>query len=176
MKPIEIENKKLVELITLKDDLVTEGRELTTEIEKSEKKIEMFEKKEKKITAAIAPDPELKKEGDALAQQVEVIMTRLQEIGNKINSKKLTAIPKDLELEHKAELKNKEQLEKDRNKIALKIQKIKNKVVPIIQKECKPFLSEFDDIETAQVKKGIVVVTTFNHLADWTRKFKAKQR
>ncbi len=174
MKPIEIDNQKLVELITSKDDEVTKGRALTVEIEKVEKKIEMYEKREKKITAAVAPDPELKKEGDALAQQVEAIMTRLQEIGNAINKAKLDAIPKDLELEHKAALKEKETLERDRNKCALRIQKIKDKVIPIIQKECKPLLKEFDDIETAQVKNGKVFVTTFNHLADWTRKFKAK--
>lgn len=175
MKPIEIDNRKLHDLIIQKDDLVTEGRDLTVEIEKSDKKIEMFEKRERKITAAIAPDAALKLEGDALAKIFETTLARLEEIGNEIQKMKLSAIPSELELEHKAEMKNKERLERDRNKIALKIQKIKDKVIPIIQKEVKPQLKEYDDIETAQAKSGKVFVTTFNHLADWTRKFKAKQ-
>lgn len=176
MKPIEIQNKKLAELITLKDDLVTNGRTLTTEIEKSDKKIEMFEKQEKKITAAVAPDPDLKTEGDALAELFQKTLSRLEEIGNEIQKKKLAAIPESLESDHKAELKNREHLEKERNKIALRIQKIKNKVIPIIQKETKPFLKQYDDIETATAKNDTVYVTTFNHLVDWENKFKSRQR
>lgn len=176
MKPIEINNKKLAELIITKDSLVTEGRNMTTDIEKVDKKIEMFEKREKKITGAVPPDPKLKKEGDTLAELFEKTLSRLEAIGNEIQEKKLKAIPKELEMEHKDALKEREQLERDRNKIALKIQKIKDRVIPLIQKECKPLLGEYDDIETATVKNGTVVISTFNHMEDWKRKFKARQR
>jgi hypothetical protein len=75
--------------------------------------------------------------------------------------------------EHMQLFKDKEKLERDRNKIALKVQKIKDKVIPIIQKEVKPLLlQEYDDIETAKVKDGVVVINTFNHLEDWKAAFK----
>lgn len=175
MKPIEIENKKLHDLIVLKDDLVTEGRKITSEIEQLERKVAVCENKEKKITGAVKPDAALKAEGDALAVVFEETLKRLNEIGTLIEKKKLEAVPKELELEHRAYLKEIEQLERDRNKIALKIQKIKDKVIPIIQKESKPFLEEYDDIETAKTKNGKVVITTFNHLSDWKRTFKSRR-
>lgn len=168
---IEIENKKIADLINLKDTLVDEGRAVTVLIEKEEKKIKEFENKEKKITGSVKPDPVLKAEGDALVKVFNDTLKRLEEVGQLIEAEKMKAIPKELEAEHKACLKVKEQLERDRNKVALKIQKVKDRVIPAIQKHVKPLLKEYDDIETAKVVKGKVIIETFNHLADWKKKF-----
>jgi hypothetical protein len=66
-----------------------------------------------------------------------------------------------------------EKLERERNKIALKVQKIKDKIIPLIRKEVKPLLKDpFDDIETAQIKEDKVVVDTFNHIEEFKKKFK----
>ncbi len=175
MKPIEINSKKLHDYIVAKDELVTEGRKITGEIEKTEKKIKAYEDREKRITGKIEPDAELVREGEVLVKTFNETLERLDAIADLIEKEKLAAVPKDIEEAHKAEMKKKEEMERDRNKVALKIQKIKDRIVPLIQKECKPLLAEFDDIETAQARGGKVFVTTFNHLADWKRKFKARQ-
>lgn len=168
---IEIENKNIADLINLKDTLVDEGRAVTALIEKEEKKIKDFENKEKKITGSVKPDPVLKAEGDALVKVFNDTLKRLEEVGQLIEAEKMKAIPKELETEHKISLKEKEKLERERNKIALKIQKVKDRVISAIQKHVKPLLKEYDDIETAKVIKGKVVIETFNHLADWKKKF-----
>lgn len=180
---IEIESKKIAELITAKDDLVTEGRKITGQMEDLEKKVHKCEDKEKAITAKEKPDETLKAEGDALVEVFNNTLKRLEEVGQAIEKKKMDAIPKELIDEHKGYLKEIEKLERDRNKIALKVQKIKDRVIPLIQKEVVPKfvkrevtvdMSKFDDIETAKVKDGKVVIHTFNHLDDWKRKFKGR--
>ncbi len=113
-------------------------------------------------------------EGDLLAKGIEKTMKRLEELGQLIEKQKLDAIPEDMKLAHKAKMKEREVLERERNKIALKVQKIKDRVVPLIQKEVKPLLKEYDDIETAKTKNGKVIINTFNHLDDWKRMFKSR--
>ena len=171
-----IKNKRIHDLIVLKDELVTGGRKITGEMELLEKKVRVCEEKEKKITGKCEPDATLKAEGDALAILFQETLDRLEVIGKEIEKKKLEAIPKELLDEHKGYLKEIEQLERDRNKIALKVQKIKDKIIPFIQKEVKPLLEEYDDIETAKSKgDDEILITTFNHLRDWKSKFKSRQ-
>ena len=169
---ITLENKRLHDLIVEKDSLVNEGRKISGQIDEDEIKIKRFEEKEKRITGKVVPPKELTDWGDELMRQMRVLETELTKIANDIEDAKLAAVPKEMKAEHLALLKHKENLERDRNKIALKVQKIKDKCVPIIQKEVRPLLKdEYDDIETAKTKDGMVVVTTFNHLADFKAKF-----
>lgn len=170
---IIIENKRVHDLIEAKDVLVQQGRKISIEIEKLDMKIKRFEEKEKRITVKVVPPKELTDEGDRIALEMEKLGNKLNEIAKKINDSKLDAIPKEMKDDHMKILKEKEVLERERNKVALKVQKIKDKVVPIIQKEVKPLLpSEFDDIETAKLKDGKIIIETFNYLDDFKKKFR----
>lgn len=172
---ITLENPRLAKLISEKDALVTEGRNITKTIEAIEAKIKNFELKEKAITGKVRPDPVLLEKGNKLTEEINAKIEELNKIGKAIEDEKLAAIPKQMEKDHKDLMKVREGLERDRNKIALKIQKIKDKVVPIIQKEVKPFLlNEFDDIETAKAKGGKVEISTFNHVEDFKSKFRKR--
>jgi ABC-type Zn uptake system ZnuABC Zn-binding protein ZnuA len=62
-----------------------------------------------------------------------------------------------------------------RNKIALKVQKIKDRVTPLVKKEVAPHLGEYDDTETVQIVRGKIIVQTFSHLEEWIARFKAKK-
>ena len=159
-------------MIVTKDELVNVGRGISREIDSIEIKIKRFENREKAITAKIIPPKELTDRGNELVKEVTKLNTELTKIANQINDSKLAGIPEDMKTEHMQLLKDREKLERDRNKIALKVQKIKDKIIPIVQKEVKPLLGEYDDIETAKAKDGIVVVETFNHLNDFMSKFK----
>lgn len=168
---ITLENKKLHDLIVQKDAEVDIGRGISRKIEAIETKIKRFEQKEKTITAKVIPPKELTDRGDAIVREVTKLQTELTKIANQINDSKLAAIPEDMKEEHMALLKEREKLERGRNKIALKVQKIKDKLIPIVQREVKPLLKEYDDIETARAKDGKVVISTFNHLEEFKRKF-----
>jgi hypothetical protein len=73
-------------------------------------------------------------------------------------------------------MKKREELERDRNKIALKIQKFKDKLIPMLKKEIKPHLKEFEDTQTVELKDGKVVVETFDYLEDYKARFRSKKR
>lgn len=171
---ITLKNKKIHDFIVQKDELVNQGRKISATIEDINRKIEEYEVQEKKITGSIQPNKELKDEGDKLAKDIEKTMNRLEEIGQKIEQEKLDAIPKEIKEAHQGLMKEREVLERQQAKLALKVQKIKDKIIPVIRKEVKPLLNQYDDIDTAKVKDGEVVINTFNHLEDWKRHFNSR--
>lgn len=178
---ITIENKKVFDFLKQKDDLVNEGRKISAKIEEIEKKTLILEKKEKAITGKVKVPKELSDRGEALVKEINEKTRELEKLGADIEKTKLDAIPADMKAEHLALLAEKEKLERDRNKVALKVQKIKDRVIPIIQKEVKPILrkekkieidiGKYEDIETAKIKDGQVVIDTFNYLQDFRQKF-----
>lgn len=168
---IEIENKRVHDFIVAKDELVNEGRKLSRQLEDLEVKIVRLENKEKKLTAKAALPKELTDRGDELAKQAMAISDELDKVGKEIHDTKLATIPQEIKEEHIGYLKDREKLERERNKIALKVQKIKDKIIPTIQREVKPLLGEYDDIETAKTKDGKVIITIFNYLEDFKKRF-----
>jgi len=169
---IILENRRVFDYITQKDELVTEGRKISGEIDKLEVKIKRFEIMEKRVTGKVIPPKELTDRGDDLVKQATKMEQEIEEIVQKINDFKLEAVPKEMKEKHLALLKDREVLERDRNKIALKVQKVKDRLIPIIQKEVKPLLGEYDDIETAKAKDGKVEISTFNRLEEFKKTFK----
>lgn len=167
---ITLENKRIHDFIVDKDALVNEGRKTSQKLEQVEKEILAFEAKEKEITSKVEVT-ELKEKGDALNDELTKKFEELQRIIDEIEKVKLSAVPADMKEAHTAKMKERETLERDRNRIYLKVQKIKDKVVPLIQKHVKPLLEEYDDIETAKTKDGKVIIETFNHLVDFKKKF-----
>lgn len=173
---IEIENKKMVEWIEAKDVLLNEGLAVLKQLEKVESEITSFQNKEKMITGKISPDATLKEEGDRLANEHAIIEKRLDEIIQSIEKKKMDAIPEKLLADHKEALKKRENLKRDMKKIENKIQKIKDRLVPLMKKEIKPLLQEFDDVDTPTIVKGKVVFPVYNHLENFKRQYRSKTK
>ena len=68
-----------------------------------------------------------------------------------------------------------EKVDKERAKIGMQIQKIKDKVIPAITKLKPQFcLDEFDDIESVTIKDGQIEVKTFNHLEEFKKQYREK--
>lgn len=172
---ITLDHKKMYGLLAEKELLVKEGRKVSSEMETIEFKITKFQDKEKAITGKVEPK-ELIERGKKIGDEIEAKVKEMDVVVAEIEKIKLDAIPKDMIDAHKALIKEKEQKERLRNKIAMKIQKIKDKVIPIIQKEVKPLLKEYEDIETAKLENGKVVIETFNHLETWKKAFSDKKR
>lgn len=170
---ITLNNKRVHDYIVDKDNLVNEGRQISRDIETIEIKVRRLEEKEKKITSKVIPPKEWTDRGDAIIGEINKLNDEVNEVIKKINDFKLAEIPQEIKDNHLKLLKEKEVLERSRNKIALKVQKIKDRLIPIVQKEVKPLLlDEFDDVETAKAKDGKVVINTFNHLEEYKKKFR----
>ena len=175
MGKIILDNKKVLQYISEKDALVISGRKISKDIEDLEVKINRYETMEKRITAKVIPPKEMTDKGDALVKQVTALNVEIEKIAKEINKSKLDAIPLKMKEEHLALMEQREKCERERNKLALKVQKIKDKLIPLIKKEVTPLLKEeFDDIETAQIKDGKVVISTYNRLDEWKAQFRKK--
>jgi len=170
---IKLTNKKIITLLSDKDALVTSGRDVSKKIEEVEYKIKTCEDKEKVITLKVEPK-ELGDRAEKLKLEINEKIKEFEKIASDIVKEKMEAIPKDLEKTHRDLMSEKEKLERERNKIALKVQKIKDRVVPMIKKEVEPQLKEYEDIETAVLKNGEVMVKTFSHLEEFKKSFNAK--
>lgn len=172
---MDIINKKIVALLKEKDELVKQGRSVSNQIEKLELKIKELEDKEKAITEKVQPT-ELGEEAEKLKAEINEKIKQFEKIAQDIVTTKLKAIPEVIEKKHKDLLSEKEKLERDRNKLALKVQKVKDKVVPMLQKEIKPHLKEYEDVESAELKGEVVKVTIFSHLEEFKKSYKAKNK
>lgn len=173
MKTIKIKDKRVLKYLQDKDELVKSGRRISDEITRIETKITDCETKEKKITAN-RQNAELGNKAEELKTQINALIKEFEKVASDITVDKLSAIPKELEKTHKDLLKLKEDREQERNKIALKVQKIKDRVIPIIHKEVKPQLVEYEDIQTAEIVKDEVVVKIYSKLEEWKEAYQKK--
>jgi len=168
---LTLDHKKIHDYIVKKDALVSEGQKNEQKIEKLEKSIKIYEDKERAITSKVDVK-ELEAKGNALNDECQKKFEELQKTIKEIENLRLAAIPKNIKDAHLALMKECEELERERNKIFLKVQKVKDLVTPLIKKEVKPLLKEYDDIETAKTRDGLVKISTFNHLDEFKAKFR----
>lgn len=180
MKPnitstITIEDPFVIKLLSEKDTLVKEGREISKKIDEVELKIAECTKEEQDITSKVEP-VELIAQGNTLCDAINEKIKELEAISEQIRQEKLKAIPKELQDKHYALNDEKEKLEKERNKIALHVQKIKDRVIPKIQKHCKSALGEYEDLAGAEIKDGKIMVEKFSHLQEWKRAYAEKNK
>ena len=171
---ITIKDKKLVEMLKQKEELVLEGRAISKKMESIERDIEKCETEERKITAAVEPK-ELGEEAEAFKAEIDALIKKFEKVANQITKTKLDAIPKELADKHKGLMKLREEKERERNKVALKIQKIKDRIVPKIAVFVKPQLKEYEDVETAIIKGDEIVIKTFSYLEEWKKAYELKK-
>ena len=67
-----------------------------------------------------------------------------------------------------------EKLETERNKIGLKVQKIKDDTVLPFAREVKKTLGKYEDLETLQLVNGKIVVNVFDYLERYKEEFDKK--
>ena len=169
------DDPQMVGWLKEKESLVKEGRLVSEKIDEVEKEIQTYIDKEKELTSAVQPT-ELITEGDSIRDEINTLIVRLEEVGKKIKEAKLGAIPSEMEKEHLTLNDKREKLEKERNQLALKVQKIKDRFVPKLQKEAKKHLGEFEDIMTADLVGDTIRVDKFSHLQEWKRLWNEKNK
>ena len=173
-KTVQIENDKLKQLLIKKGELITIGRAKSEEIEKLEKEMEetdaLVQAEEKKVNI----DDLLEKE-KVETKIVEECIAKMKVIKQEIYDRMIKEVPTELHIKYDELKKKKEDLETERNKIALKAQKYNDKIIPLAKECMKPFLEDrFDDYDTLQLDGDEIVATIFNHLVDWKANFKKK--
>ena len=67
-----------------------------------------------------------------------------------------------------------EKLENDRNKIALRVQKIKDKIRPFAKKIKEAELRRYEDIQSIDLLGEDIVLTTFDYLEEYKKQLEIK--
>jgi len=67
-----------------------------------------------------------------------------------------------------------EKLENDRNKVALRVQKIKDKIIPFAKKIKKDQLGRYEDIQSIDLIGEDIVLTTFDYIQEYKKQLEEK--
>jgi len=173
-KTVQIENDKLKNLLIKKGELINIGRKKSDEIEQLEKEMNETDLKVQEEEKKVDIDDILVQE-KVLTQAVEQAIESMKELKKEIYNRMISQVPKELHEKYEELKKKKENLEEERNKIALKAQKYNDKIIPLAKDLMKPFLEDqFDDYDTLQLEGDEIVATIFNHLVDFKNNFKKK--
>lgn len=170
-RKIKLENPKLKKLIIEKAKLVLKGRAKSEEIEVLERQMERADKKIQAYEETVDIS-DLKAKGDEIVKRVEECTKQLKEVEREIYDRMKKDAPKELYAEYEKLKSKKDEVETERNKFALKVQKYKDKIIPMARKIMKPFLEdEFEDYNGIDVVDGELVATIFSHLEDFRTNF-----
>lgn len=174
---MKLNDKKLFGYLKDKLELTRAGSEIVKQMEKIDKELNVLIKKEEEITKDVNP-VELLKEDKELREQCDALVKKINDIGAKVFEAKLAAIPKDMSDKHRALLKERETLQKELNKKALKIQKIKDRVKPIVQKAVAGKLKEFEEVEQANIigNQDEVTIKIVDMRKEWEENYKNSKK
>jgi phenylalanyl-tRNA synthetase alpha subunit len=173
-RKITIEDAKLKKLLTEKAELIVMGRAKSTEIEKLEAEMEILDNQMKEVQKSIDIS-DLKEKGNLIGERMEQCIKEMKDLETEINARLKEKSPTELLEKYDTTKTQKEDLETERNKIALKAQKYNDKVIPLGRKLMKPYLEDsFDDFDTIRIEDGEIVASIFNHLNDFKTNFKKK--
>lgn len=175
-RKITLDSPKLTELLTLVNDLVLEGREISQEIVEQEEI--MAEANRQMVETESKVDiTDIDAKAVDLMERAHKVQEEQLELEKEIHERCKAAVPQELKDKYDNAKKLKEEKEIERNKIGLKIQKFKDKTIPLARKLMKPHLQdEYDDYDGVVLENGELSATILNHLRDWKEKWNEKLR
>lgn len=175
-REITLENEELKTLIEEKSKLVNDGRAKSADIEKLEEEMAKIEKliieEEKNVDLS-----EFKKKEEAVSKRMEKCIKDMDDLKKAIYDKVRAETSQELLDRYDTLNKQKEEVEIERNKIALSAQKFNDKIIPLSRELMKPFLQdEFEDYDTIVIENGEIKAAIFSHLNDFKIRFNEKAK
>lgn len=174
-RKVILEDKKLLSLLQEKNDLGIVGYNLTTDIEAKEAELQKIDEEiqaaEKQVDVS-----DLLEIAKGITEEFNAIVAKM-ETHKKTTFERIKAeVPAELYDRYTAAEKDKKKLESDRNKVGLKMQQKKDKIIPITRKLMKPHLeNEYEDYDSVRLENGEIISTIFNHLEDFKTRFATRK-
>lgn len=173
-KNVTIENDKLKQLLTKKGELVAIGRAKSVEIEEVEKEMAETDVKLQEEEAKVDIS-DLNEKAKTIGAKVDVAIEEMQGVKAEIFDRMMKQTDPELRTKYDELKKKKEELETERNKVALKAQKYNDKIIPLGRTLMKPFLQDqYEDYDTLAIDGDEIVATIFSHLNDFKTNFKRR--
>jgi hypothetical protein len=172
MRAIIIQNKKLKDLLEKKTEAVISGREISEEIEQKEMEMKKIDEEIQGIEKSVDLK-DLENKAKAVTDKMNAVYAEMQAVEKEIFARLKSKVPPDLGVSYDEKKRVKEQWEQERNRMGLKIEKIKDLLIPLIKKQAKPLLnSEFEDVIDARLENGEVIF----EIVDYIDQFKEAKR
>jgi UDP-N-acetylglucosamine 2-epimerase len=175
-KTITLTDEKLKKLLKEKSALIHTGRAKSEEITKVEEQMDALDKElqveEKKVDLK-----DFHKREKAITKRMEKCIKDIEAVKNEIYAKIKAETPQEMRDKYEELTKQKDALETERNKIALKAQKYTDLIIPLARKLMTPYLeNEYDDYETLKLENDEIVCSIFNHLEEWKENFNKSKK
>lgn len=162
-----IDDPKLKDLLKKKTELVLQGREMSMDIEDIEKGQEIIDKQIQEIEKVV-DIKDLEPKSKAITKEFNTVVAKMEAFKKEVYERMKAKVPPELGEKYEKNKKLKEKLENERNKVALKVQKIKDLIVPLTQKVAKSLLKdEFEDFHELRIENDEIVLEIFSHLETW---------
>ncbi len=175
IRSVVIDDSKLKKMLEEKNEMIILGRNVSQDIEDIETEMSQIDAQIKDLESKVDIS-DLDKEAQALTDEANAWMEKMNGVQKKVFERLKAAIPSDLNDKYAQKIKEKEAKENERNKIALKVQKWKDKIIPLTQKISKPLLAdEFEDFSEITLENGEATLKIFNHLEEWKENFNKKR-
>lgn len=173
-KTVIIENPKLKDLLVKKGELIKIGRAKSEEIEVVEKEMTEVDIKLQEEEAKVDIS-DLNDKQKAIGAKVDEAIKEMNEVKEEIFARMMAQTNPEYRTKYDELKKKKEELETERNKIALKAQKYNDKIIPLGKESMKPFIEDqYEDYDTLQLEGDEIVATIFSHLNDFKSNFKKR--
>jgi uncharacterized protein YoxC len=173
---IVLHNEKLTKLLKEKTEMILEGRKISEDIDVLQEEMDSVDKEVQAVEATVQTE-DLKAEAEELTVEFNSVMSKMEDNQKRLRERMIAVVPQELRDKYEQKKQKKEELERERNKIALKAQKWNDKIIPLGRKLMSPFIEdEFEDYDTIRFENGEVVATLFSHIDDFKKNFRKKRK
>lgn len=174
-RTITLEDDKLRKLLQEKNDLILMGRETSVEVEIKEDELAAIDK-EIQAAEKKADVTEFDKQAKAITEDFNAVIARMETVKREMLAHIKATVPPELYTKYEDKVKEKEELEKKRNKIGLKVQKFNDKIIPWTRKLMRPYLEDsYEDYDSIRIENGEIVGTIFSHIEMFKENFAKKK-
>jgi hypothetical protein len=171
-RPVAIDSPKLKKLLEEKLEMVMNGREISQEVEEIDKEMDLIDKEIQKQELK-ADIKDLKKMATDITTRFNAIMKEMEDLKATMYKRAKEKVDPSLVQNYESKKKLKEEKETARRKIALKVQKWNDKIIPLSQALMRPELKdEYDDYYGLVLENNEVIGTIFNHKVDFEKRFR----
>lgn len=175
-RTVTLEDKKLRTLLEEKEELILNGREASLEIEEKEKEMQAIDQ-EIQTSESEVDMTDLLEEAKGITEEFNAVVAKMEASKKAMFDRAKAYVPAELYEKYENKKKEKEDLELERNKIGLKIEQKKDKIIPLVRELMKPYLeNEFEDYDSIRLENEKIVGTIFNHLDDFSKRFKSRNK
>jgi len=170
-KKIELNDDKLKTLLEKKGVLITEGRAKSERIEEVEKAMKEIDDKlvllEKEVDIS-----DIDANAEDITKRFNDLKAEMDGINKAVRERLSAHAPVELRDEYETLKKELDQLETDRNKIAIKAQKYNDKIIPAVRALLKPHvIDDFEDYGAVKIEEGKIIGEVINHLEEYKENF-----